>query len=131
MNDLYDEHGMYLNTLLNFGFEGAEGMKKMDSIMLSLRENAPIKIGDLDVLYVSDYKTSRSTEIETGIMKQITLPKSNVLEYQLSGENSVIVRPSGTEPKIKIYITTRADNKKNAEKMAGKITSDIEKILKI
>ncbi|MPN11171.1 Phosphoglucomutase [bioreactor metagenome] len=131
MNDLYKEHGMYLNTLLNFGFEGAEGMEKMNGMMMSLRENTPKTIGEFNVVRVLDYKTSRSTEVETGIMKQISLPKSNVLEYHLSSDNSVIVRPSGTEPKIKIYITARADNRKNAEKLTKKLTTDIEKILEI
>ncbi|MCM1364180.1 MAG: phospho-sugar mutase [Faecalibacterium sp.] len=130
MQDIYAEHGMYLNKVLNFAFEGAAGMQKMAEIMDSLRANAPKQIGGLDVLSVADYKVSTTKNIETGEETAIELPKSNVLAYALPSSNGVIVRPSGTEPKIKVYLTACADSSANADKIAAALESDMEKYMK-
>ncbi|MGN1418786.1 MAG: phospho-sugar mutase [Acutalibacteraceae bacterium] len=129
MQEIYSEYGMYLNRLLNFTFEGAAGMNKMQSIMENLRANAPKTIGGLEVLSVSDYKTSVVTDTKTGKQSKIELPKSNVLAYKLPGSNGVIVRPSGTEPKIKIYLTACAENAKQAEQICQALKSDMEKYM--
>lgn len=131
MNKLYKKHGMYLNSLLNFGFEGADGMKKMSDMMTSLRENPPKEIGKLAVKSAADYLESKETNLESGETKEITLPKSNVLSYSLPDGCKVIIRPSGTEPKIKIYITARSDTKENAEKLTAVIADSIEEIMGI
>lgn len=131
MDDIYSEHGIYLNTLLNFAFEGAEGMSIMSEMMENLRNNPPEKIAGLDVKKVSDYKTSVATEKPSEIMMHIDLPKSNVLSYSLTDACSAIVRPSGTEPKIKIYITAHAESFDKANKITEEITCDIKKILGI
>ncbi|MBE6782487.1 MAG: phospho-sugar mutase [Ruminococcaceae bacterium] len=131
MDEIYAEHGIYLNTLLNFAFEGAEGMATMSKMMDSLRQNPPASIAGLNVEKVSDYKTSIATETKTGIKSHIDLPKSNVLSYSLEDGCSAIVRPSGTEPKIKIYITAHADNFDAADKITEDITDDMKKILGI
>lgn len=127
MNALYEKHGMYLNTLLNFGFEGADGMKKMADMMDSMRSNPPKEIGGIKVLKVSDYLTSTETDTVTGDVSTITLPASNVLSYSLEDDNKVVIRPSGTEPKIKIYITAHSDTRENAEKLTGVIGESIKK----
>lgn len=131
MDEIYAEHGIYLNTLLNFAFEGAEGMATMSSMMENLRQNPPTSIANLDVVKVSDYKTSVSIETSSGIMTHIDLPKSNVLSYSLTDACSAIVRPSGTEPKIKIYITAHANTFAEADRITSEITEDMKKILGI
>ncbi|MBQ2774810.1 MAG: phospho-sugar mutase [Clostridia bacterium] len=131
MNSLYEKYGFYNNSLLNFAFEGESGMTKMASIMTALRDNAPKAIADLDVLTVSDYQASQTTDTKTGDIKEITLPKSNVLAYALADSNSVIIRPSGTEPKLKIYVTACAATADDADKLAQKIGDDMKKILGI
>ena len=128
MNALYDKHGMYLNSLLNFGFEGADGMKKMADMMESMRNNPPAEIGGIKVINIADYQTSKSTDTLTGVVSDITLPVSNVLSYSLEDANKVIVRPSGTEPKIKIYITAHADTRENAEKLTEVFAESIKNI---
>jgi len=125
MEGLYAEHGMYLSTLLNFGFEGASGMAKMDALMTALRQNAPTEIGGLPVLAVSDYLTGKSTDTATGQETAIDLPRSNVLQYRLPGGSGVIVRPSGTEPKLKVYITSVAKDKACAEALSEKLGAGI------
>ncbi|MCR4925306.1 MAG: phospho-sugar mutase [Clostridiales bacterium] len=129
MNELYKEHGMFLNVVDNYAFEGASGMEKMSQIMSGLRENAPKTIGGKNVEVVSDYKTSKSTQTATGAVTDITLPSSNVLAYKLPDGEGVIVRPSGTEPKIKVYITARAENLEKAKQSEEAISADMKKYM--
>ena len=96
MEAIYAKYGRYLNKIDSFEFPGLSGMDKMNGIMADLRANAPAQIGGYPVVKVVDYKKTE----ETG------LPAANVLVYTLEGGASVIVRPSGTEPKIKAYYTT-------------------------
>ena len=100
MQSIYKKYGMYLNTLLNFNFEGAAGMQKMQDMMTSLRNNPPKEIAGERVRLISDYETSVTKDTATGEETPITLPKSNVFSFRLDGATGVIVRPSGTEPKI-------------------------------
>lgn len=131
MEEIYLEHGQYLNTVLNFAFEGESGMIKMQQIMDALRQEVPLEIAGMPVLQTSDYESGETTDIATGLKTLIDLPKSNVLAYKLSDNNGVIVRPSGTEPKIKVYITACAKEKSAAEQLAEKIGHDMKSILKI
>ena len=131
MQSIYKKYGLYLNTLLNFNFEGAAGMQKMADMMNALRENPPKKIGGEAVESITDYKASVCKDLTTGGETAVDLPKSNVLQYRLAGEDSVIVRPSGTEPKIKIYITSVADTRENAQAKVDAIAKDMEKRLGI
>ena len=131
MQNIYKQYGMFLNSLLNFNFEGAAGMQKMSDMMTSLRNNPPKEIAGEKVLTVSDYLNKTCTDTETGKVSEITLPKSNVLSYKLPGGSGVIVRPSGTEPKIKIYITAVAPDRAAAEEKTKLISEDMEKILGI
>ena len=131
MQALYKEHGMYQNSLLNFSFEGASGMQKMAALMDGLRENAPTEIAGLPVLSVSDYKKQETMDTVTGQKTPIDLPVSNVLRYALPDGSAVIVRPSGTEPKIKIYITAVAADRAGAQALGEKIADSMRSILKI
>ena len=96
MEEIYEKYGRYLNKVDSFEFPGLSGMDKMAGIMDELRKNPPAAIGEYAVVKVTDYKKPE----ETG------LPAANVLIYKLEGGAEVIVRPSGTEPKIKTYFTT-------------------------
>lgn len=122
MQDIYKKYGMYLNTLLNFAFAGAEGMDKMKNIMSSLRANPPKEIAGLEVTKVSDYFTGVSTDTKSGVQEKITLPKSNVLAFSLPGGNSAIIRPSGTEPKIKVYVTAVGKDREDAQRLTDEIS---------
>ena len=128
MNSLYERYGMYLNSLLNFGFEGADGMKKMSDLMTTLRNCPPTEIGGMSVIKVADYLESKETDTKTGEVTEILLPKSNVLSYSLPDDNKIIIRPSGTEPKIKIYITAHSDTRESAEKLTDIFAESIKKI---
>lgn len=111
MNSLYDEFGYYANVVESYTFEGAAGMDKMASIMDTLRANPPKEIAGMAVTAVSDYESSTITYADGSPSKTIDLPKSNVLAFDLTDGNKLIVRPSGTEPKIKAYITAIGTDK--------------------
>ena len=131
IQQIYDEYGVYLNTLDNFVFEGASGMEKMKSIMEELRNNPPKTIAGLEVTETADYLRIQRKNTQTGEKSAIDLPKSNVLAYKLPGGSGAIVRPSGTEPKIKVYVTACADTKENADALSKKISDDMKKNMKI
>ena len=102
MNDLYETYGYYQNATQNIGIEGEDGMKTKQKIMDTLRSDPPAEIAGTKVIGRSDYEASQSYGDKEGV---IDLPKSNVLEYRLENGCKLIVRPSGTEPKIKIYLS--------------------------
>ncbi len=129
MNALYDEFGRYTNVVESYTFEGASGMEKMGRIMDNLRANPPVEIASLPVIAVSDYKIGK-TVYSNGEEKTIDLPKSNVLEFILAEGNKVIVRPSGTEPKIKAYITAIADSKEESLAMSKRLISAADEFMK-
>ncbi len=129
MDSIYQKYGMYLNNVLNFGFEGATGMQKMADMMEDLRKTPPKSIAGFDVVKTSDYKVSVSKDLLTGEETEIKLPKSNVLSYVLSDNSKVIVRPSGTEPKIKVYITACGKTREESTAKSESIGSDMSKIL--
>ncbi len=122
IEELYEEYGYYLSKTLNFAFEGAAGMEKMTALMDDLRENPPEIIADFIVVNMADYLTSEAFDIENYSSKRINLPKSNVLEYGLEDGLKVIIRPSGTEPKIKVYITCVGETQEDAKEKLDSIS---------
>ena len=125
--NMYKKYGVFLHTLHSFTFEGESGMKRMSEIMTDLRENHPTEIGGLKVVRFDDYQTSISKDITAGTQTEITLPKSNVLAFFLEGGAKAIVRPSGTEPKIKTYFTAKAPTHDEAQAIADKLYEDFTK----
>lgn len=121
IDEMYKEYGYYKNTTLNFGFKGAAGMQKMADIMANLRENAPKEFASYKVVKVADYLNSKEIDLITGQETDINLPKSNVLSYSLENEHACIIRPSGTEPKIKLYITAVGKDAQDAQAITEKL----------
>lgn len=129
INALYNTYGYYKNDLLSFTFEGEDGMNKMDSIMNTLRGTPPSTIASFAVIGRSDYKLSLCYDKDGET--EITLPKSNVLEYRLDNGSKLIVRPSGTEPKIKIYLSGKGATKEQSDEIIEKMKADTPRILGI
>ena len=129
IDGLYEEFGYYLNQTFAFEFEGAEGMQKMAQLMSSTRENLPASVGKYKVVKVSDYQLKKETDLLTGEVEQLTLPTSNVIALHLEGDNGVIIRPSGTEPKIKLYITAVGTDKDNAFAVCDEIVTASKQLL--
>lgn len=131
IDGLYEEFGYYLNQTYSFEFDGAAGMQKMSDIMTAVRDNTPKSIAGYDVVKVSDYLLRKETDVATGSVTNIDLPKSNVIALHLADDNAVIIRPSGTEPKIKLYITSVGKDKDNAAKICEKLVVASKEILGI
>lgn len=127
--EMYKKYGNYVHTQKSFTCEGASGMERMKEIMTGLRTDTPKSIGGLKVVDFADYLASEETNLETGAKTVLTLPKSDVLAFKLEQGASVIIRPSGTEPKIKAYYTTIGENRSCAEKLEETISEDFKKIL--
>ncbi len=117
LEELYKKYGYCLNTLHSYTFEGAEGFQKMQKIMQELRKNPLKNVEGLDVIEVRDYLE--------GINQ---LPKSDVLKYMLEKNASIVIRPSGTEPKLKVYLSVSAENRNAAEQTEALIVKRLEKI---
>ena len=122
---LYREHGMILCTQRSYTCEGEAGMQRMNELMASLRALPPAKLGGKEVIAVLDYGQSVETNLETGEETPILLPRSEVLQYRLEDGGNVIVRPSGTEPKIKAYITAVGTDRATAQDMADRLLADV------
>ena len=118
MDALYHKYGFYCNDLASFTYEGADGMKKMNHIMDMLRTNAPKTLNGESVTKVVDYLSGDGVDY--------TLPKSNVLEFQ-SDHSKILVRPSGTEPKIKVYLSSNASSMSEAKEQNKQILNFISK----
>ena len=128
--NMYKKYGVFYQTLYSFTFEGESGMNRMNEIMNDLRENPLASIGGLKVERFEDYKKSIAKDLTTGAVTELTLPKSNVLAFYLEGGCKAIVRPSGTEPKIKTYLTAKAPTRAEAEVIEQKLYGDFTQSMK-
>ena len=104
LENLYKKYGFFKEKTIDIYMEGLDGIERRKKVMSFLRDNAPKSFGDYIVKYATDYKASTVTELSSGNVSELSEPKSDVLIYQLENGDKIIVRPSGTEPKIKIYI---------------------------
>ena len=129
IQDIYREFGYYINSVSNFECSGLAGMQKMQEIMDSLRAAAPAEIGGVAVESIADYYRSEKTVCATGEKEKIYLPKSNVLSFMLAGGANAVVRPSGTEPKIKVYVAASGKTKENAEMLSKSLLAEITKLM--
>ena len=127
--NLYKKYGVYVHAQHSFTFEGESGMIRMQNIMEHLRTNRPEKIDTLQVIQFADYEKQISVDLKTGVETAITLPKSNVLSFTLEQGAKVIVRPSGTEPKIKAYYTTTATTAEAANAMKDALDTAFSTIM--
>ena len=129
LSALYEKYGVFRHTQSSFVCEGATGMERMAQVMADIRANRPEEIGGRKVVYFADYKLSEATDLLTGEKSAIELPKSDVLEYRLEGGASVILRPSGTEPKIKAYYTATGKTFEEADAVEQQLNTDFRRIL--
>lgn len=128
--EMYEEYGFYCNKLDTFTFEGASGMQKMNDIMDKMRTDYPKAVAGFKVIGMADYRASEKTDLVSGAKEKITLPKSNVISLYLEGGNKAIVRPSGTEPKLKVYYTAVCPTMAEAEALQKKMSAEFAELVK-
>ena len=130
MIDMYEKYGYYKEGLTSVTLKGIDGAKQIQAIMDHLR-NEPVKtLGGEKVLAVRDYENSVRHDMETGKTEELTLPVSNVLYYELSGNAWCCARPSGTEPKIKFYCGVKGTSLDDAEDRLEKLKADLLEMTK-
>lgn len=119
LQELYQRYGYYFEQVVSKTLPGKDGLEDMRRIMKTLRESPPEKLGPFDVLAVRDYL--RGTRTAGGKQEKLHYVPSDVLYFELPGGNWLCVRPSGTEPKIKLYVNTRADTREEAERLNAQL----------
>lgn len=125
MLDIYEKYGYFREDLQTITLKGITGAEQIKGIMEDLRKNPPAVIGGIRVKEVRDYQASVARELETGKESSITLPKSNVLYFDMEDDCWCCARPSGTEPKIKFYIGVKAESLEASDEMLKKVTADL------
>ena len=130
LDALFEKYGYYAEKTYNLVMPGLDGLKDMANLMQSLRQNPPAQLSGVDVVARKDYQDGSVVDCATGALSTMELTGSNVLRFEMADGTSVIVRPSGTEPKIKVYILTQgkdaADAAANLEKY-GKWVDTLKK----
>ena len=116
----YEKYGFYAEKTLNLVMPGLDGLKKMADLMASLREKPPVEIAGVDVKEQKDYKDGSVVTVADGSKTTMELSGSNVLRYEMTDGTSLIVRPSGTEPKVKVYILANGATKAEADEKVAK-----------
>ncbi len=130
MDKIYQKYGYYKEQVESVTMEGISGLSKIQSIMESIRKNPPATVVGKKVVAVRDYQSSVRTDLITGEQTEILLPKSNVIYLELEDNNNFVIRPSGTEPKIKLYCLLKGDSPENAERLASLAKEDIAELVK-
>ena len=130
LQELFVKYGYYGERTLNLVMPGLEGMKMMAALMANLRENPPAEIGGQTVVTRKDYSDGSVIDAATGARSEMELSGSNVLRYELADGTTVLVRPSGTEPKVKVYILARGESKADCDAKVEKYAAWAEGLKK-
>lgn len=125
MLDLYKKYGFYKDDIQSITLQGMEGLQKIQEILGSLRANPPRQVGGYQVERVRDYQTSVILDCRTGETTDTGLPVSNVLYYELEGDNWLCVRPSGTEPKVKFYYGVKGESLEDAQNRSDTLGKEV------
>ncbi len=130
MESLYERYGYYLNKTLNVSYPGSSGAEKMGAIMEGLRTNPPQVIAGLPVTSILDYAEGvPMTKINGNADEHQTLPEANVISFDLGDGVRIIIRPSGTEPKIKAYVFSKANSREQAEQLLSELSEAAQELL--
>ncbi len=127
LQDLFKKYGYYVEKVVSVTLPGKDGVQKMKDIMAAMRNDPPKAIGSLKVTAVRDYLAQKKTTADGS--EPIDLPKSDVLYFELENGNWICVRPSGTEPKIKLYVNTRADSEEAAQSLNEELKAAAQKLV--
>ena len=129
MTDIYKRYGYYFENVKSIYMEGVNGKEKMDAIMEKLRNDPPKELGGVKVISVRDYRSGIIKDLNTGTTSSTGLPSSNVLYFVNADENVVVVRPSGTEPKLKLYYLVNGKTAQKAQDTLEKCKETMDRYL--
>ena len=129
MIEMYERYGYYKDDIQSITLKGIEGLAQIQTILENLRKNPPMEIGNYKVLSARDYKADTIVDMETKEVKPTGLPSSNVLYYDLTDDAWVCVRPSGTEPKIKIYYGIKGTSIQDADEKSAALGKELKELI--
>ncbi|MPN44063.1 Phosphoglucomutase [bioreactor metagenome] len=125
LEKLYKQYGYWMHKLLSFTFPGADGHNKINAIMSSFRKETALEYAAMPVIKIDDYLDSMSLDKQTGRKARLLLPKSDVMVFSLEKNCEIVIRPSGTEPKIKCYLTVMAKDSFSAIQLLNALEADL------
>ena len=131
LHDLFEKYGYYKENLISITMEGKDGQEQIAAMIANLRENMPKELNGVKVAVSEDYKLSKRADYLVGTSEDINLPKSNVLKFILEDNSWFVVRPSGTEPKVKIYASVVGTDVADAEKKCDTFVESIKELLNV
>ena len=129
--ELYKTYGIYSEKTIDIYMEGLDGIENRKKVMQNLRDCVPASFGGVDVKSAGDYKTGEVKELKSGEISTTGQPSSDVLYYTLENEDKIIVRPSGTEPKIKIYVLAHGEDKASLDARLALYENDARKMTEV
>ncbi len=130
MQEIFQTYGYYLEHVESTTLPGIDGLKVMGEIMTRVRQDPPKEIGGVKVARVLDVLRGTETDVQTGQVRKLDYPASDVLYFAMEGGHFVCVRPSGTEPKIKLYVNVNDRDRQQAQSLLTHLTSEAQKLLK-
>lgn len=131
LHDLFEKYGYYKENLISLTMEGKDGQEQIAAMITNLRENMPREVEGVQVVVSEDYKLSKHVDYLADTTSDIDLPKSNVLKFILEDKSWFVVRPSGTEPKVKIYASVVGTSTENAESKCDTFVKGIKALLNV
>ena len=130
MQTMYEKYGYYTEQTISITMPGVAGLERMKELMAELREKPLTAVAGYQVEYIRDYQPGVRTCVSCGKTEQMELSGQNVLYYELEGGTSFIIRPSGTEPKVKVYIMAKADSKAASDAKVAELAAAAKDIVK-
>lgn len=131
LHDLFEKYGFYKEALVSIQMEGKDGQEKIAEMITALRNNPPSEVAGVAINVAEDYKLSTRVNKVAGTTETINLPKSNVLKFILADDSWFVIRPSGTEPKVKIYASVVGTSAEDAEAKSAAFVGAIKEILNV
>ena len=129
LNDLFEQYGYYSENTVSISLEGIEGQQRIARMMDEIRKIYPTKIGAADIVEITDYEVQEKTDVKTGKKEKIDIEKTNAIRFLYSDGCWYTLRPSGTEPKIKLYIYTKAENMKKSKDLLQEVEKTVLSVL--
>lgn len=129
LNELFEQYGYYSENTVSISLEGIEGQKRIARMMDEIRKIYPTKIGAADIVEITDYEVQEKTDVKTGKKEKIDIEKTNAIRFLYSDGCWYTLRPSGTEPKIKLYIYTKAENMKKSKDLLQEVEKTVLAVL--
>ena len=129
LNELFEQYGYYSENTVSISLEGIEGQQRIARMMDEIRKIYPTKIGTADIVEITDYETQEKTDVTTGKKETIDIEKTNAIRFLYSDGCWYTLRPSGTEPKIKLYIYTKAENMQKSKDLLQEIEKTVLSVL--